>query len=412
MRKKLIGIGAVVLVLVLMLTMAPACGNGEEEGESKTLKIGFYGPLSGPAAPWGAAHEEGAKWAADDINAAGGIKVGKDTYTVEVVSCDSKYSASGGGLCGTELVYDHDIHYIIGPISTSAYEASKPIFQDNNVFNITISPTFLGGPDNPYYINGSTHGPSWVLAFWTSCMNAHPEVQTIAALAPDTADGHTSLEGHYQAAADALGRTIVAREYYLSPGTTDFYPLLTKILAENPDAIDTGPCPPGEQALMVKQARELGFTGRFFQPNWVPIGLLIDTVGLDGMHSISTSLPDFASDAYSPQMQELARRYMEERAAPDETDMPDCVVHGYSQMMFYKKAFEQADSLDPDEVMKVFDDPDFRFERYYTPNAELGGIETFGIRRQMPHFNPYCEIVIENGEAKVMQMGGTVVNVP
>ena len=410
MKKKLISIGAVVLAVALILTLAPSCG--KEEGEAKTLKIGFYGPLSGPAAPWGASHEEGTKWAADDINAAGGIKVGKDTYMVEVVSCDDKMTGSVGAICGSELVYDQGIRFIIGPISTSTYEACKELFASNKVFNIHIGAVFLGGLDNPYYLNGSTYYPSWILAFWTSCLEAHPEVQTIAALAPDTADGHTYLEEYYQAAAVALGRTIVAREYYQSPGTTDFYPLLTKILAKNPDAIDTGPCPPGEQALMVKQARELGFTGRFFHPNWVPIGLLLDTVGIEGMYSISTSLPDFTSDAYSPQMQELARRYMEERAAPDETDMPDCVVHGYSQMMFLKKAFEEADSIDQDEVMKVFDDPNFRYERYYTPDAKLGGIETFGIRRQMPHFNPYCEIVIEDGEAKVMQMGGTVVDVP
>ncbi len=77
-----------------------------------------------------------------------------------------------------------------------------------------------------------------------------------------------------------------------------------------------------------------------------------------------------------------------------------------------KQAIEEAGSLDPDEVMKVVDDPGFTFERYYVPDAKLGRLEPLGIRQQMPHFNPYCEIVIEDGEAKVVQMGGMPVNVP
>jgi len=92
--------------------------------------------------------------------------------------------------------------------------------------------------------------------------------------------------------------------------------------------------------------------------------------------------------------------------------MPDTVVHGYSHMMFYKKAIEVAQSIDPDEVMKVFDDPTFRFERYYHSDGSLSGLETFGILRQMSHFNPYGELVVENGEATVVQMGGKVAIMP
>jgi branched-chain amino acid transport system substrate-binding protein len=203
---------------------------------------------------------------------------------------------------------------------------------------------------------------------------------------------------------------VVAEEYY-TQGVIDFYPVLNKILANNPDIIDTEG-QPGDQALMVKQLRELGYTGRIAESSYVPLGILIGTAGKDYCYDISTGLPDFECEYYSDEMRDLARRYMDEQAGPDETDMPDCVVHGYSQIMFLKKAFEQADSIDTDEVMKVFDDPDFRFERYYTPNAKLGGFETYGIRRQMPHFNPYCEIVLEDGEPKLVQMGGTVVEIP
>ncbi len=92
--------------------------------------------------------------------------------------------------------------------------------------------------------------------------------------------------------------------------------------------------------------------------------------------------------------------------------MPDTIVHGYSHMMFYKKAFEAAGTFDKDKVLEVCDDPGFRFERYYYPDAELGGIETFGIRRMMGHFNPFGVITVEDGEVIAVQVSGKIVSTP
>jgi len=54
---------------------------------------------------------------------------------------------------------------------------------------------------------------------------------------------------------------------------------------------------------------------------------------------------------------------------------------------------ETAGSIDVDEVMKVFDDSDFTWGRYYVPNANLGGLETYGIGHFLLHFVPYGEII-------------------
>jgi len=405
MKKKLIGIGVVVLALALLLTLAPACGNG---GEVKTLKIGFFAALSGPGAGWGTEFELGAKWAADDVNAAGGIKVGGDTYMIKVISCDHKLNGSVAAECATRFVYDEGIRYVIGPLGL--VEAAMPIFDEVKCFYTDLSPIFKGGPDKPYYINGNTLYPLYAAAFYENCVEAHPDVKTVAVIGPNTEDGRVNA-GAAIAGATGAGLTLVSEKYY-TQGTTDFYPILTSFLGTKPDAIDPGACVPGDQALIVKQARELGFKGHIFQPTYIPLDLQIEAIGLEYMYKVSTGMPDFSTEYYSPEMRELNRRYVVEKARPGEDRMPDCVVHGYSHMMFYKTAIETAGSLDTDEVMKVFDDPDFTFERYYVSNAKLGGIETFGIRRQFPHYNPYSEVVIEEGQAKVVQMGGKAIIVP
>ena len=93
---------------------------------------------------------------------------------------------------------------------------------------------------------------------------------------------------------------------------------------------------------------------------------------------------------------------------PGETSMPDVVVHGYSSVTMIVTGIEQAGTIDTEEVLKVMDDPGFTFERYYIPNAMIGGVETYGCRRFLPHFVPYGEII----DGELVQMGGVACLVP
>ena len=57
----------------------------------KVVKIGFLAPLTGDVAAWGKPGYDGCLIWADWVNAAGGIKVGGDSYKVEFVSYDNEY---------------------------------------------------------------------------------------------------------------------------------------------------------------------------------------------------------------------------------------------------------------------------------------------------------------------------------
>ena len=429
MRRKLIGIGILVLVLVLLVTLMPACGGGGEDNgttptpgvtpkvtpgasptpQAKTLKIGSMNILSGPAAAWGSSMDMGATWAADDINAAGGMKVGKDIYMIKTVSCDTKLLGSVAATCATQMVYDEGIHYIVGPIGTC--DAIIPITEQGKCFFTGSAAPGCNGPEHPYFIEGIIYYKAWITTLYQQVIEHHPEFkgQKWAVLSTDTNEQRQNV-GYTVDAVKAVGMEVVATEHY-TYGTTDFYPILTRVLSKNPLIIEP-PASGGDAALITRQARDLGFTGWFVHPNWSPMDLLLNIVGLDNMYKIITTLPNFEGQYYSDAMHQLVKRYLAQKARPGETAMPDTVVHGYSQMVMYKTAIEKAGSIDPAEVMKVFADPSFRYERYYHPDGALGGLETFGIRRQMTHFNPYGEVVIEGGKAKVVQMGGKVVLVP
>ena len=418
--KKLISIGAVVLVVALLLTLAPACGKEKEvtptpggtptpgvtptpTPEVKTLKIGALCALSGPAAPWGSAHELGIKWAAEDINAAGGLKVGPDTYMLKVVSCDAKYIGSVAAECATRFIHVEKAKYVFGGIGTT--RATVPIFTEAKVINIGLGTGPPVSPEWPYYLNGNMDPFYWLDSWVQLCSQQHPEWKTLALINPNAEGGYAWADAQ-KVAAPKYGQTVVADEYY-EYGTVDFYPVLTPIVAKNPDAISLGAAPAGEGTMMTKQLRELGYTGWIQHPAPIPVPLMKASMPTEYLYNIATEEEDFSSPVFAQSVRDLHARWLELYAKPGET-MNTCTVHGYGHVMTIAAAIEQAGSIDVDEVLKVFDDPDFRFNRTYVENAKMGGLEAYGIRRQIPTFQSYSEI--QDGVLTIIS--GRVIDAP
>src|SRR5678815_5117473 len=72
---------ATLAALLLAGSMVPAVS-------AETLKIGAIGSLSGGGTAWGLAIKRGAELAVDEVNKAGGLKVGDKTYNIELVMYD------------------------------------------------------------------------------------------------------------------------------------------------------------------------------------------------------------------------------------------------------------------------------------------------------------------------------------
>src|SRR6202171_1804558 len=68
------------------------------------LTIGGVGSLSGGGTNWGLAIQRGALMAIDEVNKAGGLKVGEKTWRVAHKMYDDQYTAQGGATAATRLV--------------------------------------------------------------------------------------------------------------------------------------------------------------------------------------------------------------------------------------------------------------------------------------------------------------------
>ena len=141
MIKKLLLVVPVVLLLVALGIPMVGCGPKEAE----TIKIGVVMDLSGDLAAMGARMINGARLAAEEINAAGGV-LGKQ---VELVEEDGKTDPAAGLDRVKKLIEIDGVQVIAGPMITGSSKLAVPYLAEHKVPAITMSATnpLLSGLD-------------------------------------------------------------------------------------------------------------------------------------------------------------------------------------------------------------------------------------------------------------------------
>ena len=416
-KRKLIGTGFVVLlVLALLITFAPACGNGEEAEpeitptpgvtptptpgftptptpEAKTLKIGVMCGMSGAGAAWGLAIRDGVEFAVDEINEAGGIFVGGERYLIKAIPFDDKWLGSEAALGAQRLIFDEKVKFQQGPPAAAPVDAAVPIFEENHIpIVVCAGGEVWGTPDHPYVLVSMCTLEAWMEAFWKQAAAHLAEGTTVYSLIGLSPTAQANLD-YEKAAMEKRGLTQVGADMY-DAMTSDFYPVLTKVVAKNPDAISFCASAATSAALMVKQVRELGFEGRIIAPYGVPISLLVSIAGAEASEGMLQHEPDWTSSILPKAMRDLTQKFIEEKQ-PEGGVMVMATQLYYASTMMMAAAMEAADSLDPDKVLAAARAPGFKWQAWGF-EASLGGLDTTGINSFMPTIVGCSEV--RNGE--------------
>jgi len=245
-----------ILALSISLVVIPFAFN---PGLAKDLVIGINTPLSGAAAPTGLGLLRAVELAAEDINGAGGIKVGKETYTFKLITYDNKYDAKEAVASVNKLIYNDKVKYIVTTGGTCVI-AVNPLITENKILHIAYA---YGGkkatnPNTPYTFRSimePIQGHSALLPYIVEKY----KVKTIALTSTDDETGLIQAEDA-EVVAKKLGLAITDKAF-APRGTADFTPMLTKLIAKKPQAIDFGAWAGSDGPLACKQAKELGYTG-------------------------------------------------------------------------------------------------------------------------------------------------------
>jgi len=113
--------------LLLVALVLPACGPGEEKGP--VIKIGVIGPMQYEQ---GKHHWWGAELARDEINAAGGVTVGDETYMIQLIQTDSNeiLSTTDATSAMERLITVDKAQFVVGGFRTEAVFPMQEVAMD------------------------------------------------------------------------------------------------------------------------------------------------------------------------------------------------------------------------------------------------------------------------------------------
>ena len=356
---------------------------------TKELKIGCTLSLTGPAAGLMAPIERGIRVQEEWVNEKGGIKIGKDNYLIKLIIEDDEWKAAAGRAAAEKLVYRDKVKFIIGTWCSSATLAMESITEPNKILHLTGSYSAKSiGPNLKYKFRVlNTPGEQAVpMAMWLT--KAHHEIKSVAVVGENNEFG-------WSGAADFLygfkkaGLKIVAEEYH-PVGTLDFTPFLTKVLAKEPQLIEIN-SPTQSVALMIKQAREMGYKGLFMSS---ARNSAKEILSIAGAQFSEGYIDCWANTTATDRIKEFVARY-EKKYGKWEGG----AVAGWNYIPVLVQAIEKAQSIDPTVVRNVMAKMQFDVME---GRAFWGGQARYGCKGQL--LSPIFICDLQNGKERFLAM--------
>jgi len=243
-----------VCVAATALLGAPA------QAATKTLKIGFLGVMSGPSASWGLVNRYCIEVAAKEINKQGGWQIGDDKYMIEVVSIDDRKDPKISVTGAERLVYEEGIKYIIGPNTDATAAAIVPVINKANAINVpyAFSKELYSQPNSNSILGMIASYQSGPVIY--RHLRDNKGVKTISFVASNESDPLNQRDEGLAAARD-LGLRVLDADVTYEAGTTDFFPVMSRVVAKQPDLIVLSGVAPANAPLLIKAARQQGYRG-------------------------------------------------------------------------------------------------------------------------------------------------------
>jgi branched-chain amino acid transport system substrate-binding protein len=239
---------------------ALAMGLGLRPGraDDNTVILGCSLPLSGPAAPTGITTQRTIEHALELINAQG-IDINGKRYTIVGEFLDNKYVPAEAVTIVEKMLAD-GVRYLY----SSGSGNSVPVVEKTTAAKVlqmsgASGKGHLTGPQFPYSFRVQpTNETAYAVYPWLKA--TYPEIKRVAHMNPSDEAGFTESEDR-RMISERAGLQTVGNEYF-KRGSTDMYPVATRLVGFEPDLIDFGGTIGRDQGLAVKALRELGYKGK------------------------------------------------------------------------------------------------------------------------------------------------------
>ena len=379
-------LGNVLTYLVLFLcigamTITTACGDQpkpQPAAEQKSLKIGCIMAFSGAAAMYGERGRQIADCYIELINEDGGVKIGNDTYKVDLCWADDGWTPAGAAAAARKLIYDDKVIAIMGYIGPG-FSALSPVTNPEKVILITRTGSIIYSPQkDPYVIFGTPTGEI-TLNQGLAVMMAHPDLHTL------TWTGNMDDRRMSSSVFDPVDRHleqdfgIKSKRIYFPVGTTNFTPYIAKMAEQGTEVVFVG----GtllDTALMAKQRWEMGYKWPIGQTSDSLVDILFGICGKDASQGIMGNRVNplelkkvTVAKKYLDMTQRIVDRFQKNVGKPiDNYGIFSIFITHLSQ---YIECAQSIGTTDPDLMMKAFKGGTFdSFQGRYT----YSGTRTYG----------------------------------
>ncbi len=381
-RIHMAGMGGCVLIAILLAIPFSAHGGPEETG---LIKMGVITSLTGPAGIYGLSTQCAMEDFKSFFNDRGGLTLKGKKYRIEFVYADDKYTVGGARTAAEKLLYTDRVDFLVGSFGVATVSAWAPLAMKERKLSIVGGPGVKPKPEWPYLFHLSSSDDARSLAL-CSLIKEKFGCKSVLYLLSDNLDGKLAKE---VALRQEKERGLEVKGYLMaSPETKDFYPLLTQPLKSNPDFLYAR-LVPGAAALVVKQARELGYKGRIGYPIVMP-GDLEKWQAIAGVEA-SIGFIGVMGDVEERSPLGLEENKYYERICQKfkSTDIAYTM-----QPHVLSMAIEKAQSFDPDEILKILRTTEF--QSFLKIPLKAGGEKTYGIKNNMDVPIPFSMVVNKN----------------
>jgi branched-chain amino acid transport system substrate-binding protein len=320
-------------------------------GFADTVNIGYTGPLSGGAAKYGNNNLEGLEHAISEINDAGGITVGGKKYTFKLTALDDKYKPAETVSNARRLMTTVSPKPIVvfcphsgGILAMAKFNEAEGFLMHGYTDNVAVlklgNKLIVKAPMSMAFYNSGPVDIGWKRGYRKAALlcGAH-EAAKIA-------------EKIFQFQWKEKGGQILSVAGIDFKTVTDFYPYLTKALSDKPDCIYLyGPSE--STAMIVAQARELGFKGGFLLGSQCKLDEMAKIAGIEALNQSAGVCPVGLMPL--PLMQEYNKRHKAKYGA--ESIPTSESAFNYEVMYILAEAMKKAGTVtDPHKIMAAVKD--------------------------------------------------------
>jgi branched-chain amino acid transport system substrate-binding protein len=383
-----------VVVLAIVLTLGLTVASGESAEKPGIIRIGISAPFSGPAAGWGIAPALAIEFLAAEKNAAGGVVIGGKTYKFEVVREDNGFTIDGAKTATTKLSDFYKVDFVFGGICTDDTLGTQMVTTANHIINMSTAfhreTLYKDGKVIPYAFHVMATQLETIPAMWKYVQAAYPKLTKVAIIAP------SALSSFYgsdlcETWLKPTPLKVVSRQHY-EYGAQTFKPFIQKAMAAGAEIIQSTDAPGGDWGLMIKEARQEGYKGLFFQE--IPIGgeWFFDICGRDNANGLITFDLMWYGANRSAEYERI------NNALAKKKGWSSFGLHGAIYFATLVEALQKAGTVtDDDAITKVLETTTFNVMDL---KVVFGGKDRYGANRQLGQ--PLNIVEVKNGEPTIV----------